>query len=538
MKRSLTCALLALLLTLTLTPTAAAAATGRYTDVPDQHWAASYIETAAQYGIMEGMGDGRFGLGQSLRRSEFAALLCKLFQWDTPQPQSLSFSDCPADAWYTPAVETLVSRGVLSAGGAFRPEEAITRQDMAILLVKALGYDQLALWAADLPSSFADVTENKGYIAIAEDIGMVDGMTENGSRLFKPDSTATREQAAAMMVRVCQRYRSDVDWLHAFYAVSSYSQIGLAADLDGVSVGWARLVVDEAGFPSVTGDDRDWKKPEDSALATDFFAAIGTDCNLTVYGSDPAAFLTEQARQACVSALVEAARGYAGLTMDVEGLKAASREAYTDLLTRLRAALPAEQTLYVCVQPDTWFDGYDYRALGEVCDKVIVMAHDYEWSVPAYYVGTDKTENPGAPLTKIYDTLRDVTDPETGVADRSKLALAISIASVGFQVDEEGKILSQTLYHPSPSTVIRRLRQPDTQMGYSELYGTPYIYYTTEDGSRYRLWYEDARSVTAKIQLARMFGIDGISFWRLGNIPAYEDEGLYYDVWSAVLAQR
>ena len=64
--------------------------------------------------------------------------------------------------------------------------------------------------------------------------------------------------------------------------------------------------------------------------------------------------------------------------------------------------------------------------------------------------------------------------------------------------------------------------------------------YTGDDGTvRYQLWYEDARSVTDKIELARMFGVNGVSLWRVGNIPSYaEDAALYYDVWPAILAQR
>ena len=40
-----------------------------------------------------------------------------------------------------------------------------------------------------------------------------------------------------------------------------------------------------------------------------------------------------------------------------------------------------------------------------------------------------------------------------------------------------------------------------------------------------------------KITLARMFGITGVSLWRLGTIPAYSDIP-NYDAWSAILAQR
>ena len=48
------------------------------------------------------------------------------------------------------------------------------------------------------------------------------------------------------------------------------------------------------------------------------------------------------------------------------------------------------------------------------------------------------------------------------------------------------------------------------------------------------MWYEDARSVADKLQLARMFGISGVSLWRVGTIPASSG----YDVWSAVQAAR
>ena len=71
-------------------------------------------------------------------------------------------------------------------------------------------------------------------------------------------------------------------------------------------------------------------------------------------------------------------------------------------------------------------------------------------------------------------------------------------------------------------------------MTYSEHYRNPYAIYTTEDGERYKVWYENEQSVLDKIELARMFGITGVSLWRLGNIPTATG----YDVWSAVESAR
>ena len=87
---------------------------------------------------------------------------------------------------------------------------------------------------------------------------------------------------------------------------------------------------------------------------------------------------------------------------------------------------------------------------------------------------------------------------------------------------------------PAPSTLALRLAQPDTQVVYSEEFRNPCALYTTEDGSRYKVWYENEQSVLDKVALARMFGITGVSLWRIGNIPA---DGAY-DVWSALLTQR
>lgn len=518
------------------------------------HWAQADIDKAQSYGLMEGYPDGRFGIGVEITRAEFVTILCRMFDWEMISPTSPSYIDCGTGEWYYSAVETARAHDVMDGAGAFRPLDYISREEMAVMLVRALGYDTLAQDLSSLSLPFTDVKNNAGYIAIAYDIGMIKGVAGPGGQLkFLPTHSATREEAAAMLVRVYERYNSKVDWLHGFYAFSSYSQINLTADMDAVSVGWARLEygADGASLNSTNTNGNDWVKPSDPTPATDYFTSHGVDYNLCVFGSATdsvtladgsttstvAAVVNDSnARAQATSALVEAAGSYAGLTIDFEGLKGDTiKKNYVTFMEELRAALPKNKTLNVCVQPDTWYTGFDYRGLGEVCDKVILMAHDYQWtSVPASYVGTGNTDSPVTPFASVYEALRDITDPDTGVQDVSKIALAISFGTAGFHIDENGRLLETTIYHPGTDTLAGRLAQPDTVVTYSEKYRNPYAIYTNEEGERYKVWYEDARSVADKLQLAKLFGITGVSLWRVGTIPASTG----YNVWSAIQAAR
>ena len=518
-----------------LVPTARAV----YSDA-ENTWAAGVIEKAAAYGLMEGYPDGRFGVGENMTRAQFVTVLCRMFSWEVSDSPTPLHPDCEGH-WALPYIDAAARHGVEDNGGVFRPDDYISRMEMARMLVQGLGYDRLARSLEDASLPFPDVAEDKGYAAIAYDLGVITGMEENGAIKFLPTFSATREQCAATLVRCYERYSSQTQWLHGFYAFSSYPQLSYAGEMDAVSLGWARLEADESGVPLVNSsaeNGNDWARPEQSDLVTGYLSERSIPYNLNIFGSAStfASITVANTQTEAISQLVAAARPYAGLTMDVEGLRSDHREAYSAFMAALRAALPADKTLYVCVQPDTWYGGYDYRALGEVCDKVILMAHDYQWSsIPDYYLGTDRTYCPVTPIDQIYTALRHITDPDTGVQDRTKLALAISFNTTGFHVDENGLLLDQTFYHPATSTIAQRLEQEDSTRVWDDQSRNPNLYYTA-DGEHYRLWYEDAQSVAEKLRLARMFQITGVSVWRLGMIPDYP--GIEnYDVWS-VLSQR
>lgn len=526
-----------------------------FPDVSLEHWAHDDVVKASDCGLVQGLEDGTFRPEETLNRASFVTILQRMFGWEMVTPTVPSFTDVPADAWYYAAVETARAHGVLDADTAFHPMGYITRSDMAVMLVRALGYEALADSLAAAGAPFPDVTENAGHITVAAAIGMTNGIVDErtGQTLFQPASFATRGQAAAMLVRVYDRYTARVNWLHGFYAFSSYAQIAYTADMDAVSVGWARMSWDEtngAWLNSTSAGGNDWVKPNDASAATSYFQGNGTPYNLNVYADTAKLTLsgggetsaldqvlnTEAGREQAVSALAAAAADYAGITIDFEGMKSADwRAPFVAFLTRLRAALPADKTLYVCVPPDDWYKGYDYRGIGEVCDKVILMAHDYQWtSVPDGYVGVRAPDSPVTPFPSIFRALSSITDAATGVQDRSKIALAISFGTAGFRIDENGILLEGVVYHPAQDVLRARLAQPGAVVEYSERYRNPAVTYTTQDGARYRVWYENEQSVLDKLTLARMFGVTGVSLWRLGAIPASTG----YDVWSAIQSQR
>lgn len=70
------------------------------------------------------------------------------------------------------------------------------------MLIRGLGYTSLAGAASTYSSPFTDVTTNKGFISLAYDLGVIGGV---GPDRFDPAGTATREQAAAALVRVYDR---------------------------------------------------------------------------------------------------------------------------------------------------------------------------------------------------------------------------------------------------------------------------------------------------------------------------------------------
>ena len=130
-------------------------------------------------------------------------------------------------------------------------------------------------------------------------------------------------------------------------------------------------------------------------------------------------------------------------------------------------------------------------------------------------------------LRRVYLDLREVIER----VEPEKVVLAFSVRNIAWQIDEDGNLVSRTPVSVSTETAAKRLAQSGTVKGWSQANQQSYAIYTTEDGSRYFLWYQDGASVDAELRTAKLMGVTGVSLWRLGLIPDSADWN-----WNCLLA--
>ena len=542
MKKLCSCLLsLALLCALAAVPASAA-----YSDVPSGSALASEVEKAVGYGLMNGYSAGTFGYADPMTRAQFVTVLDRmLLPQDgdttlvghiTPEMQV----EYDAVRAYYSSIDAAAEYGWVDTDEPFRPTDPITRGEMSEILVRALGLGGAAAIAeknADLP--FTDVTAGKGYISVAYDIGMTKGTT---ATTFGPNETATRAQAAAMLVRIYEKLRQDTGFLHGFYAISSYSQLSLMNSMDAVSAGWSRMTWDgtTALLATTTADGNEYAVPQgyEEVVAQAENNSVKLHLNVFMEGEDLKALLSSADGRAqaveqilgelTVSYKTVGRNPYSGVTIDFEGLRSADAAAFTAFLTDLAQQVRAlDKSLYVCVSPalttGSYYDGYELGKIAALADKVILMAYDYEDRSMAAGASA-LTAAPTSPMDQVYWSLKTAVDQVTAAGQSAdKLVLGISCKNVAWKVSSttDLTLTAAAPFYISNDTLAQRLGQSGTVRGRSNTFRCPYAVYTTEDGSACFVWYDDAESVQARIDTAKLLGITGVSVWRLGTVPAY-----------------
>jgi spore germination protein YaaH len=107
-----------------------------FSDVSASHWALEYIEAARREGIMMGTGSNTFGPENPLTREQMAVMLHRILGDEYQDVEGVRFKDIEPGRWSYEAINVMTGAGIFRGfeDGTFRPEEAISRAQMAAIM--------------------------------------------------------------------------------------------------------------------------------------------------------------------------------------------------------------------------------------------------------------------------------------------------------------------------------------------------------------------------------------------------------------------
>lgn len=169
-----------------------------FTDLDQAAWARDSILSLAGRGYLSGDGDGKFRPNDAITREEFVKLLLCGLKID-PVSRESGFVDAAKNAWYEPYLAAARAAGIVNGddSGSFGVGQQITRQDMAVMVFRAVEAVEGQKPEAAQNAGFQDYGQISAYAAEAVDWmyqeTLISGM---GDQTFAPLENASRAQAA------------------------------------------------------------------------------------------------------------------------------------------------------------------------------------------------------------------------------------------------------------------------------------------------------------------------------------------------------
>jgi spore germination protein len=152
-------------------------------------------------------------------------------------------------------------------------------------------------------------------------------------------------------------------------------------------------------------------------------------------------------------------------------------------------------------QPGLLYGGHDYAGIGAVADLVMLMT--YEWGY---------TYGPPMAVAPI-DGVRRVLDYAVTEIPRSKILLGIPNYGYDWTLPYvRGETVAENLSIPEATA---RAQRVGAEIQFDETAQAPFYEYTDEQGRQHIVWFEDARSMRAKLELVNEYDLAGVGFWTI-----------------------
>lgn len=203
---------------------------------------------------------------------------------------------------------------------------------------------------------------------------------------------------------------------------------------------------------------------------------------------------------------------YWALNVDFAFIPAADRKLYHQFLERLAGSLHAigclvSSTLPPVNSPDQdgqLFEGQDYAEHGRIMDFVILMTYEWGWAGGPPMAVAPKNE------------VAKVLNYAISLIPSRKIMLGMPLYGYDWTLPYiPGQDWAMSI---GSGNAVRRAARYGAAIQYDPISESPYYGYRDEYGRDHQVWYEDARSVQAKLDLVKCYHLRGVSAWVL-DVP-------------------
>lgn len=187
-------------------------ATSEFIDVPNNHWAKSYVSYVTNKGLFQGVGEGKFEPNMEMTRAMFVTVLNRFGaqvdpKWSIQCNTPIYFGDVEQGQWYSDAIAWAGGTRLVNGIGEdkFGPTDPITREQIAVMIVNFAQRCGVQLPVAVEAVEFPDAADIHDWasdaVRTAQQAGLLNGR-EHGE--FAPQATATRAEVAAILQRLAE----------------------------------------------------------------------------------------------------------------------------------------------------------------------------------------------------------------------------------------------------------------------------------------------------------------------------------------------
>ncbi len=201
-------------------------------------------------------------------------------------------------------------------------------------------------------------------------------------------------------------------------------------------------------------------------------------------------------------------KGFLGVDIDFEYIKAQDRDTFVEFVRSVTETMNANgYSVSVDLapkvsadQPGLLYEGKNYAALGAIANSVLVMT--YEWG---YTYGPNMAV---APINKV----RQVLDYAVTEIESTKINMGIPNYGYDWPLPyEKGVTKAKTLGNIE---AVQLAISKGAEIQFDEVAMSPYFRYT-DNGVEHEVWFEDPRSISAKLELIYEYNLRGASYWQI-----------------------